>query len=342
VKLGRIEREAIDGPVARLVTVEPERGRVIDLAVAEQLRLLDQGASVDAARRVATALFPGSMAAAIATGDEFLTRAAGAVAAAGNDERAVLSLEDVRWLAAVDPPMARDAMAFEQHAVNSYTRSRGSVPDSYYELPSYYKASSATFIGHEATVPWPAYTREMDYELELGFVIGRGGRDLDPDAAARHLFGVTVYGDFSARDRQRREMQSSLGPAKGKDFGTAIGPWITTVDELDLERMAMIARVNGDEWSRGSSGTIMWSAPELIAYISTAEPLQPGDLIGSGTVGWGCGMETDRSLRPGDVVELEVEGIGVLRNRLGEPSPAGWTPEPKLPRATPASAPEDE
>jgi 2-keto-4-pentenoate hydratase/2-oxohepta-3-ene-1,7-dioic acid hydratase in catechol pathway len=137
---------------------------------------------------------------------------------------------------------------------------------------------------------------------------------------------VTIYSDFSARDIQAKEMTLTLGPTKGKDFGTGIGPWITTVDELDLDAMTMIARVNGEEWSRGSSGTIMWSAAELLAYISTAERLQPGDLIGSGTVGGGCGLELDRRLSPGDVVELEVEGIGVLRNTLGQPQAAAWTP----------------
>jgi 2-keto-4-pentenoate hydratase/2-oxohepta-3-ene-1,7-dioic acid hydratase in catechol pathway len=208
----------------------------------------------------------------------------------------------------------------------------GSVPDAYYEIPAYYKASSAGFVGHDEEVPWPAYTESMDYELELGFVVGRAGRDLDPGEAAGHLFGVTIYSDFSARDQQSREMTLTLGPTKGKDFGTGIGPWITTVDELDLGDLAMTARINGEEWSRGSSGSIMWSAAELLAYVSTAEMLQPGDLIGSGTVGLGCGLELDRRLAPGDVVELEVEGIGVLRNRMGPPQPARWTPTRKQPQ----------
>jgi 2-keto-4-pentenoate hydratase/2-oxohepta-3-ene-1,7-dioic acid hydratase in catechol pathway len=324
MKLGRVERDSLDGPVARLVAVDPDRGVAVDLAAAERQRLEAGGASADGARRIAAAHFPGSMAAAIAGGEDFLTRAAAAAAAATAD--AVLPLGGLRWLPAIDPPVARDGMAFEQHATFAYRRGLGQVPDAYYDIPAYYKASSAGFVGHEATIPWPAYTREMDYELELGFVVGRGGRDLDPEQAAAHLFGVTIYSDFSARDIQSKEMTLTLGPTKGKDFGTGIGPWITTVDELDLDAMTMIARINGEEWSRGSSGTIMWSAAELLAYVSTAERLQPGDLIGSGTVGGGCGLELDRRLEPGDVVELEVEGIGVLRNTLGQPQAAGWTP----------------
>ena len=120
-----------------------------------------------------------------------------------------------------------------------------------------------------------------------------------------------------------------MGPAKGKDFATAVGPWITTVDELDLADLDMRARVNGDEWSHGSSGSTWWSVGELLAYISWGETLQPGDLVGSGTVGLGCGLELGRRLEPGDVVELEVSGIGVLRNRLGQPEGEGWEPRPR-------------
>jgi 2-keto-4-pentenoate hydratase/2-oxohepta-3-ene-1,7-dioic acid hydratase in catechol pathway len=329
MKLGRILRESIDGPVARLVAVDPGRELVVDLAAAEHARLLGEGATPEAARRVAAAHFPGSMAAAIAAGSELLPRAERAMTAAGESGPSVLALGDVRWLPAVDPPVARDCMAFEEHAVTAYRKGMGSVPDAYYEIPAYYKASQAGFLGHDQEVPWPAYTESMDYELELGFVIGRAGRDLDAAAAAAALFGVTIYSDFSARDQQSREMTLTLGPTKGKDFGTGVGPWITTVDELDLDDLEMVARINGAEWSRGNAGSIMWSAAELLAYVSTAETLQPGDLIGSGTVGRGCGLELDRRLSPGDVVELEVEGIGVMRNRMGQPEPPGWTAERK-------------
>jgi 2-keto-4-pentenoate hydratase/2-oxohepta-3-ene-1,7-dioic acid hydratase in catechol pathway len=330
VKLGRIQVEGPDGPVARLAFADPSRGRVVDLVRAERLRLEHQGASPTAALRLAEALFPGSMGAAIGAGPLLVEAAARAVEAAG--DKAALQLDQVRLLPPLDPPRLRDCMAFEGHIRNAYGRLGSPVPPQIYELPIYYKGNPGTLIGHEAEVTWPAYSRYMDYELELGFVIGRAGRSLTPEEAGSHLFGVTIFNDFSARDAQAREMGGGLGPAKGKDFATAIGPWIATADELDLRELEMVARVNGQEWSRGSAGEIMWSVEELIAYASSSEPLVPGELIASGTVPLGCGLELGRQLQPGDVVELEVSGVGLLRNRLGQPEPLRWSPSARLPR----------
>ena len=336
MKLGRILRESLEGAVQRLVVVQPEHGRVIDLATAEYQRLLGTGASADAARRLASALYPGSMSAAIAAGPTFLTAAARTVGALEEDS-SVLSLEEVKWLAPIDPPVMRDCLAFEQHLRNTLTALAAAmnmaprIPDVYYEKPIYYKGNPLTLIGHQEEALWPDYSSRMDYELELGFVIGRPGKDLTPEQAKAHLFGVTIFNDFSARDIQALEMQGLLGPAKGKDFATALGPWITTADELDVHNLTMVARVNGEEWSRGSSSTIMWRVEEIIAYISKAEGVIAGELIGSGTVGRGCGAELGKLLKPGDVIELEVEGIGILRNRMGTPAPAGWMPERRTP-----------
>jgi 2-keto-4-pentenoate hydratase/2-oxohepta-3-ene-1,7-dioic acid hydratase in catechol pathway len=338
MKLGRILRESLEGAVPRLVVVQPEHERVIDLASSEYQRLLDTGASAEAARRLASALYPGSMSAAIAAGPTFLTAIARTTDALKSGS-AVLPNEQVQWLAPIDPPVMRDCLAFEQHLRNTLSalatamNAEPRVPDVYYEKPIYYKGNPLTLIGHEQEVSWPNYSRRMDYELELGFVIGRPGKDLTPEQAKDHLFGVTVFNDFSARDIQAIEMRGLLGPAKGKDFATALGPWITTVDELDVHNLTMIARVNGEEWSRGSSSTIMWRVEEIIAYISKAEGLVAGELIGSGTVGGGCGVELGKLLKAGDVVELEVEGIGVLRNKMGTPAPTGWMPERRTPAA---------
>ncbi|HZV52017.1 MAG TPA: fumarylacetoacetate hydrolase family protein [Candidatus Dormibacteraeota bacterium] len=327
MKLGRISRDGIDGPEARLVAVLPEQGRAVDLRTAERLRLVGRGATPEAGTRLAAATFPGSMTSAIGAGPAFLEAAHEALTRCGDD--ASLDLEGLTWLPAVDPPVMRDCMAFKEHLTNAAARLGQEVHPIAYELPAYYKASQSSLIGHEQVVPWPAYTNWMDYELELGFVIGRAGRNLTPEQAGAHLFGVTIYNDFSARDIQGREMQLNLGPAKGKDFATAVGPWITTVDELDLADLDMRARVNGEEWSHGNAGSIWWSPAELIAYVSWGENLQPGDLIGSGTVGRGCGLELGRRLQPGDVVELEVAGIGVLRNRLAQPEREGREPTPR-------------
>jgi 2-keto-4-pentenoate hydratase/2-oxohepta-3-ene-1,7-dioic acid hydratase in catechol pathway len=235
----------------------------------------------------------------------------------------------VRFLSPVDPPLVRDFMAFEQHARNASKQLGATPAEELFRRPVYYKGNPLTLIGHEQEVPWPGYTSYMDYELELGLVIGKAGSDLTPDEAIEHLLGVTIFNDFSARDIQGREMRGLLGPAKGKDFATGVGPWITTRDELDLANLTMIARINGEEWSHNSSATITWSIAELIAYASKAETLWPGELLGTGTVGLGCGLEMGKRLQPGDVIELEVNGIGTLRNRIGQPQPRGWEPQPR-------------
>lgn len=346
MKLGRIAMDGPDGAIPRLVAAQPEQQRVIDLLAAERQRLEQQGATREAALRLASALFPSSMTAAIALGDTFLTAAAQAVANA--NDKAIVPLADVHLLSPLDPPMLRDFSAFLQH-IRAMTRRMGQTfHDELLQLPQYYKGNPLTVIGPEQEVRWPSYTKVMDYELELGFVIGKPGLNLTPHNALDHLFGVTILNDFSARDVQGPEMKTGFGPAKGKDFATALGPWIITRDELDLEGilipttndtsslassgrrkggLTMLARVNGEEWSRGSSGSMSWSIAELIAYASWGETLQPGELLGSGTVGTGAGAEHGKQLQPGDEVELEVSGIGVLRNRIGQPEIREWTPE---------------
>lgn len=325
MKLARIARQSIDGAVARLVAVQPERQQVIDLVTVARRQLEQQGATSEAALRLATTLFPASMADAIALGDVFLRSVRQTLEYA--TEEAAIPFSSVQWLPPLDPPLIRDFLAFGQHARNAAARMGQSLNEMLLKLPVYYKGNPQTLIGHEQEVPWPNYTNYMDYELELGLVIGKSGRNLTPQAAMSHLFGVTIYNDFSARDIQGQEMRGMLGPAKGKDFATALGPWITTRDELNVEQLTMIARVNGEEWSHNSSATINWKVGEIIAYASKGELLQPGELIGTGTVGLGCGLELGKKLEPGDVVELEVEGIGTLRNRLGQPEARGWEPE---------------
>lgn len=331
MKLGRIAVNGPDGVIPRLVVAQPEQQRAIDLLTAERQRLEQQGATREAALRLARALFPSSMASAIALGDTFLTAAAHAVQHATGE--AIVPLGEVQLLSPLDPPLLRDFSAFLQH-IRAMTRRMGQTfSEDLLQTPPYYKGNPLTVIGPEQEVRWPSYTRVMDYELELGFVIGKPGINLTPQTALEHLFGVTILNDFSARDVQGPEMRTGFGPAKGKDFATALGPWLVTRDELDLNSLTMLARVNGEEWSRGSSATMNWSIAELIAYASWGETLQPGELLGSGTVGSGTGAEHGKQLQPGDEVELEVSGIGVLRNRIGQPDPHVWTPQPRLNQA---------
>ncbi|MGH2700594.1 MAG: fumarylacetoacetate hydrolase family protein [Actinomycetota bacterium] len=327
MKLSRILRDGPDGEQPRTVAVIPEDEVVIDLRSAERRRLGRKGATSEAAQRVADALFPGSLTAAMGAGEAFTTHAY--LAIEERDEAATVPFSEVHWTAAVDPPVMLDASAFEQHLVNAHARGKRTVPDLFYELPVYYKMNPVTVLGHDEMVPWPGGARFMDYELEIAIVIGTAGADLQPDEALAHVLGVTVMNDFSARDVQAREMTAGFGPAKGKDFGTVLGPWVTTLDELDLGDLTMLARVNGEEWSRGSTSTLTWSLEELVAYASRNEIVVPGQVIGSGTVGLGCGLELFRKLSPGDVVELEIEGIGILRNRLAEPSETRWEPSLK-------------
>jgi 2-keto-4-pentenoate hydratase/2-oxohepta-3-ene-1,7-dioic acid hydratase in catechol pathway len=325
MKLGRVAVEGADGAEARLVAEVD--GALVDLARAARHRLERRGATEEAARRWAGAVFPGSLSQAIAAGPDLLDAARVALESAGDES----VLEAVTWLPAVDSPLIRDCLTFEEHLVNSFGRLGIAVPSQFYEMPVYYKGNAASIVGHDQTVPYPGYSQRLDYELELGYVIGRRGRNLTPDQARSHIFGVTIFNDFSARDIQSREMGAMLGPSKGKDFSNGIGPVVTTLDELDLSQLTMMARVNGDEWSRGSSAGMIWSPEEIVSYVSQCETIQPGELIGSGTVGRGCGLELDRQLQPGDVVELEVSGIGVLRNRIGPSEAVGWMPEPRLP-----------
>jgi 2-keto-4-pentenoate hydratase/2-oxohepta-3-ene-1,7-dioic acid hydratase in catechol pathway len=214
---------------------------------------------------------------------------------------------------------------FEEHLKNSFARAGEmtgrtfEIPSVWYEQPIYYKANRFSVVGPDADVCWPAYSQIMDYELELACVIGREGVDIPREEASRYIFGFTIFNDASARDAQMREMAGQLGPAKGKDFdtGNVFGPWVVTADEIgDPYNLTMVARVNGEEWSRGYSSTMHHRFEDMIAFISQSETLHPGEIIGSGTVGHGCGLELGRFLQAGDVVELEIERIGVLRNRF--------------------------
>jgi 2-keto-4-pentenoate hydratase/2-oxohepta-3-ene-1,7-dioic acid hydratase in catechol pathway len=216
------------------------------------------------------------------------------------------------------PNSMRDFMLVEEHVRNSL----GDVPAEWYEIPVYWKGNCDAVFGPEDEVPWPAYTEKLDYELEVGAVIGRRVRGVGVEDAADCIAGYTIFNDWSARDIQFREMKVGLGPGLGKDFATSLGPCLTTADAIDIKTAPMRARINGEVWSEGTLGAMRFSFPEVISHLSQEQTLHPGDILGSGTVGRGCGLELDRWIRPGDVVELEVEGIGALRNRVGAPAAA--------------------
>ena len=216
-----------------------------------------------------------------------------------------------------NPTSLRDFIAFEDHIAATSKKRGQPIPPEWYKAPVYYKGNHRTIIGPDEDLHWPLQTTKLDYELELACVIGRKGLDISERDAPAYIAGYTIMNDFSARDIQFQEMACRLGPAKGKDFATAIGPCLVTPDEIgDLTALKMLARVNGEVWSEGCFGSIPWSFSQRIAHVSRGEMLYPGDRFGSGTVGGGCGLEMDRYLNPGDVVELEIQPIGVLRTRV--------------------------
>jgi fumarylacetoacetate (FAA) hydrolase len=241
------------------------------------------------------------------------------------------SLNEVVPLAPIpEPPSIRDFYAFEQHVKTARAkRGLGMIPE-WYEVPIFYFTNPSEVYGTDQVIPYPEGSHELDIELEIACIIGREGKDIAVEEAEQYIAGYTIMNDWSARDFQRRDMKLNLGPGKGKDFATSLGPWLVTPDELAQYRtgrgaseryhMQMLARVDGKEISHGNFDQIYYSFPQMIAWASQNARLRIGDVLGSGTVGTGCILELGTEVHPwlqkGEVVELEVEGIGVLRNRI--------------------------
>lgn len=257
----------------------------------------------------------------------------GAADSARSRPAEVVALEDVALRSPVpSPPSVRDFYAFEAHVRTARERRGLPMEPDWYELPVFYFSNPHVILGPDDEVAVPPGCESLDYELEVAAVVGTGGSDLDAVEAEARIAGFTVMNDWSARDVQAREMRQGLGPAKGKDFATSLGPFLVTPDELEPHRsgqaydLGMTASVNGREYSRGSLGDVFWSFGEMISYASRGSRVEPGDVIGSGTVGTGCilelslvhGADAYPWLAPGDVVELTVERLGTLRNRVVE------------------------
>jgi 2-keto-4-pentenoate hydratase/2-oxohepta-3-ene-1,7-dioic acid hydratase in catechol pathway len=263
-------------------------------------------------------------------------------------------LSEVVLAAPLRPASVRDFVAFEEHVEGvrrSMDGAHGVVPE-WYEAPTFYFTNPHTIVGSGAVVPVPAGATRLDFELEVAAVVGRDGTDLSVAEAAEHIFGYTILNDWSARDLQQREMRVGLGPAKGKDFATTLGPWIVTADELagrhDRDGFLDLwcrASVNGVEVGRDLLSNMGWTFPTLVAYASRSSRVVAGDVLGSGTCGnGGCLAElwgrhpgqAPPPLRPGDVVTLAVDGIGSLTNTVVEGRPA--PPLPPARRRDPAEA----
>ena len=276
-------------------------------------------------------------------GTDLLDLVGGAPVPGGEED---VPLSAVRLLPPLEPPSVRDFVTFEEHVegVRRSVSGESGVPDAWYDAPTFYFANPASLVGAHDDVPVPPGCGVLDFELEVAAVVGAGGSDLSPHRARGHIFGYTVFNDWSARDLQSREMQVGLGPCKGKDSASTLGPWLVTADELepyrDAEgflRLALTAEVNGEVVGTDLLSNMGWTFEEMLAYASRGTRLRPGDVLGSGTCGnggclaeaWGrTGRHEPRPLRPGDTVTLTVEGIGSVSNtvvpgREPVPVPAG-------------------
>lgn len=210
----------------------------------------------------------------------------------------------------------RDFYIHEKHVAKGFEKRGEAIPEAWYEMPVYYKGSTSGFIGDGDDIIWPHYSDKLDYELELGCVLMKDGKNISEKNALDYVFGFTILNDISARDIQKKEMAVRLGPAKGKDFCSILGPVITTMDEFNFKEpdLEMSAAINGELWSQGRSSDANFTWSQIIAHASMEEYLLAGDLLGSGTVGTGCGLELDKWIQPGDKIELYIEKIGKLTN----------------------------
>ena len=305
MRLGTVSHQGRDRVVADLGD-----DRMVDLAAAAEH--LNENA---APFRDMLALIHGG-ADALSLAREMLSKAPGG---------AVLSADEVAFRAPITPVQYRDCLVFETHLKNSFAQVEKmtgrpfAIPPVWYDQPIYYKGNRLSFVGHLEDVIWPGYAEFLDVELELAIIIGAKGKDISAADAPGHIFGYSILNDVSARDAQMVEMPGQLGPAKGKDFdtGNVLGPWIVTADEVaHPAALDMEVSVNGERWGGGNSSQMHHDFARIIEHISASETLYPGEVIGSGTVGTGCGLEIGRRLNPGDRFDLTIEKIGTLSNRI--------------------------
>lgn len=318
MKLASFAVETPLGPARRVGVMRDEQ--VNDVTTGYAAVLAAEGAQQPG--HIASAIAPPDMTAFLSNGDrafeaarEVMSYTSGTDTSTGPDgARLRFDLDEVQLLSPLPRPNSiRDFMVFEEHVRNSLD---GDIPDVWYDIPIYYKGNPRAIVHPDETVPWPSYTDKLDYELELCAVIGKEGRDIERENADEYIAGFTIFNDFSARDIQLREMAGKLGPTKGKDFANGFGPYLVTPDEIDLADLTVSAAVNGEVWSEGNIGEMYHSFADIVEYVSMDETLYPGDVLGTGTVGRGCGLELDRWLEPGDTIALQADGIGTLTHRI--------------------------
>jgi 2-keto-4-pentenoate hydratase/2-oxohepta-3-ene-1,7-dioic acid hydratase in catechol pathway len=326
----------------RLITYVRAEGARLGAWLDEDRQVVDLAAAAALLDRAPDPAFA-SMQALIQSGPRYWDRARSIVARP--PEAALFATKDCTLLAPLpQPTQIRDCLCFPEHlqgarrvmgeqmikAAPDPARRRAeleagnffAVPRDYYDFPVYYISNRMSVIGPGVDVVWPSYSRYIDYELEWTAVIGKTGSQIAAGRARDYIFGYSVFNDWSARDEQMKVMGVSLnlGPGQGKDFANGLGPCIVTADEIrEPYRLAMKARVNGEQVSSGSTSGMHYKFEDLIEYVTRGHAIHPGELFCSGTVGGGCSLETGKVLAHGDVIELEVELIGTLRNRVLAP-----------------------
>lgn len=321
MKLVSFEVECPTGPHRRVGCLEGST--IVDITAAYRELLANGGdGNVDAKVQSAT---PTAMIDFLRLGESALETAESAVDAVREgsvspsaNRRLEYDASSVTLLSPLPRPNSiKDCTVYEQHLLNSRDFEQGDLPDAYYAYPVYYKGNPDAVVHPGDEVAWPSYTDKLDFELEMAAVVGKRGRDIPADEADEHIAGFTVFNDFSARDVQSEAKPVMMGPSKSKDFANGFGPCLVTTDSIDPTGLETTVRVNGDVWSENSTDGMYHSWGDIIEHISEAITIYPGDVIGSGTVPLGCGLELGRWLEPGDRLELEVEGIGTLTHRIG-------------------------
>jgi len=311
-----------------LVKGNSDAGEIIDLTAAAETIFTAEGLGSEGALRLANGLVPPSALHFIQGGARSREVAESAVAYVKQQGLShspsggtlVFTTEFITFAPAIsNPPLLRDFMAFEQHLLNIYPRLGRPIPDEWYKRPVYYKGNAASLGAHNQEIKFPRYAQTLDLEFEFAAIIGKPGVNISEDSALDHIYGYTIYNDLSAREIQALEMSVGLGPAKGKDFIGAhvLGPVIVTADEIkDPYNLAMRGTVNGEVWTDTNSNGMHWKFEQMISYASQDEELQVGEVFGSGTCADGSGAEVGKNLNSGDVVELEITGLGKLRNKV--------------------------
>ena len=233
----------------------------------------------------------------------------------------LISLSDIDIKAPLlKPSSLKDFFAFEEHAKAGAKRRNETLPQEWYEIPAYYKGNHREIYGPDDEIPWPYYTQKLDFECEIACVIGKQGKNIKIEEAQDYIFGYMIFNDFSARDIQKKEMVLRMGPGKSKDFANSFGPYLVTKDELDPKKdFHMKVKVNDEEWTSGHFKDQHWGFDLMVSHVSQEETIYPGDILGSGTFYKGCGLDLDRWIQPGDTIELEVNKLGVLKNKIGRP-----------------------